>query len=984
MTSRGKIALRSMGKASTKKRWVSWFGIFVSLVLLALGAQWRVRDLHRKAMDDWNKELSSVADVSRVAIEQWLQERKSHAAEIARYVGRHPIIFSNRAKDLRERLQEMKGIERNLVSIQQRSRYAGIWVVDMAGRAVLAAPRGAVPDESNVKIALSSAPKGNEEIFGPRYEPDRSLRLAFMAPIESEESNSKSSQRPLLGAIIITTDPTKVLFPLVVRESIPTKTGEYMLVARNGDQGVILTPLRHPPTPALTVRIPWDKAPEGWKEALKNRDYFGAGKDFRGVPVLAVARHIAGPVALVRKIDQSEAFAPYNRQARTEGLLALMIVALVGLGLFAFQRSERAARLREVAASEAQLAGIVSSAMDAIIILNKDQRMSLFNAAAEEMFQWRPDEVVGQPLDLLIPNQFKAAHREHVKGFGESDQSARPMSSRGHLKGLRKNGEEFPVDAAIAQYEVDGQKKFSVMVRDITEQRKAEELLRKSEENYRRLFEESQDVVFISTADGKLVDINPAGVALFGYSSKEELLKADIARDLYFNPADRERDYRAHASTGCVKDFELALKRQDGSKVIVLETSVADRDAAGNIVAYRGTLRDVTERRALERQLLQAQKMEAVGQLAGGIAHDFNNILTAITGYSDLMLLSLPPSDPHRRNVDEISKAASRAASLTRQLLAFSRRQFMQPKVLDLNGVIADMDQMLRRLIGEHIELDISLAPDLVRVKADPGQIEQVLMNLAVNSRDAIPNGGNIAITTRNVVLDDDFVRDNVGAHPGPHALLSVRDTGHGMDADVLAHVFEPFFTTKEVGKETGLGLSTVYGIVKQSGGYITVQSEARNGAQFNVYLPATKEPCPRQDSAKRYSGLKQGSETILLVEDEEGVRTLGREVLEMHGYTVIAASNGEEAIPLSKQFQGTIHLMITDVVMPRMSGGELAQAMMSLRPNMRVLYVSGYSDEAVLPQNMLKSGASYLQKPFTPDALARKVRLVLEGIGQS
>ena len=383
--------------------------------------------------------------------------------------------------------------------------------------------------------------------------------------------------------------------------------------------------------------------------------------------------------------------------------------------------------------------------------------------------------------------------------------------------------------------------------------------------------------------------------------------------------------------------------------------------------------------RQSEEQLRQSQKMEAIGRLAGGIAHDFNNLLMIILGYSELLLNELKQDHKMRGQVEETQKAAQRAVSLVRQLLAFSRKQVLDPQVLDLNDVVGNLEKMLRRLIGEDIELITRMDPSLGRVKADPGQLEQVIMNLAINARDAMPQGGKITIETSNVEPAEAAARQLAPAQPGPHVKLVVRDTGCGMDAETQAHIFEPFFTTKEEGKGTGLGLSTVYGIIKQSGGGIHVQSAPERGATFTVYLPRIDEVTSAAAVHKAPDRPAQGVETVLLVEDEQGVRTLVRDGLLRYGYTVLEAQNGVEAFLISNQHQGPIHLLVTDVVMPGMNGREVAHQLMALRPDMKVLYISGYIDDAGLRSGADRARTSFLQKPFTPEALARKVRDVLD-----
>ena len=386
------------------------------------------------------------------------------------------------------------------------------------------------------------------------------------------------------------------------------------------------------------------------------------------------------------------------------------------------------------------------------------------------------------------------------------------------------------------------------------------------------------------------------------------------------------------------------------------------------------------EKTNIEQQLRQAHKMEAIGKLAGGVAHDFNNLVTIITGYSDMLLSRIGPENSTRRELEQIKKAGDRAHSLTRQLLAFSRRQMLQPKVLDLNAVVSNLEPMLHRLIGENIELAIVLKPGLGQVKADPGQLEQVIMNLTINARDAMAQGGKLLLETDNATLDDVYARQHLPMQPGSYVRLAVSDTGCGMDEATQSRIFEPFFTTKEQGKGTGLGLSTVYGIVKQSGGYIWVYSEGGQGTTFKIYLPRVVAPADSVPPVTHWSSLPQGRETVLLVEDEPEVRWLVRDMLQHLGYTVLEARHGIEAQVLSIQHAGPIHLLITDVVMPQMSGREIAEQLTSEHPETKVLYMSGYTDDAVVRHGVLAAEIAFLQKPFTPEAMARKVREVLDG----
>jgi signal transduction histidine kinase/ActR/RegA family two-component response regulator len=418
---------------------------------------------------------------------------------------------------------------------------------------------------------------------------------------------------------------------------------------------------------------------------------------------------------------------------------------------------------------------------------------------------------------------------------------------------------------------------------------------------------------------------------------------------------------------------EWQLRRKDGSvfSADVMATMMPD----GNLL---GIIRDITERKKMEEQLRTSQRMEAIGRLAGGVAHDFNNLLAVILGCADVMLDELAPDHPATKRVQMIRKASASAADLTRQLLAFSRQQMLHPQVLDLKQIVKGAQVLLTRLIGDNIELRVSLEPSLWNVKADPGQIEQVLLNLAVNARDAMPQGGRLTIQARNVELDASYVEEHHQMIAGPYVMLVVEDTGSGMDRETQARIFDPFFTTKELGKGTGLGLATVYGIVKQSGGYIWVYSEPGHGTVFKVYLPRV-ENAAQPVKNDELEGTFGGSETILLAEDSASLREMAREYLESVGYTVLEAATGKDALDQAKSFAGTIQLLLTDVVMPGMSGPELAHQIGRLRPGIKIIFTSGYTDDAIIRQGVLDPAIAFIQKPYRPKALARKVREVLK-----
>ena len=519
----------------------------------------------------------------------------------------------------------------------------------------------------------------------------------------------------------------------------------------------------------------------------------------------------------------------------------------------------------------------------------------------------------------------------------------------------------------------------STQVARAIERARADEQLRRSETRYRLLFESNPEAMFVyDPGTLRFLAVNEAAVARYGWT-REEFLRMTLP------------DIRPPSE---IPRLEAALAAQDRGAATVSDTkhrkkdgSLIDVEVLSDWIEFEGRrarlvlAKDVTERLRLEEQLRQSQKMEAIGQLAGGIAHDFNNLLTAILGFCGLLERQVGANAQMRGDVAEIRHAAGRAAELTRKLLAFGRRQMLAPRVLDLNGLVADLDKMLRRVIGEHIELVTQLDPELAPVKADLGQLEQVILNLVVNARDAMPQGGRVSIQTANTDLDLAYADTHAPVVPGRYVLLAVSDTGTGMHPEAKAHLFEPFFTTKEVGKGTGLGLATVYGIVKQSGGYIWVYSESGSGTSVKIYLPRSDQPVQPVPRPPVLAGLPTGTETVLVVEDAEAIRSLARKVLTAQGYTVLEAGDGVEALQIAERHTGMLHLVLTDVVMPGMSGRELAQRLAPLRPQLKLLYMSGYTGDAVVHRGVLEDGLPFLAKPFTPEDLASKVRDVLDGL---
>jgi two-component system, cell cycle sensor histidine kinase and response regulator CckA len=683
---------------------------------------------------------------------------------------------------------------------------------------------------------------------------------------------------------------------------------------------------------------------EGWKGSLQNQfDFRLRCRDGSELWVLASTSPI---------LDQAGNFG---------GALVMFT------DVTARRRAERA--LRE---SEVRYRRIVETANEGIWMTGAEWRSEYVNRVMASMIGYRVEEIVGRSLIDFFFEDDRARMRAVL------DAQRTNSHEQLELRLRRKGGAEIWVTASTTPIlgEAGALEGLLVMCTDVTAPRRA------AAERVRlySAVEQAAEAIMMTRPDGTIVYVNPAWQRLTGYSSGEvlgrtpRLLRADVQDPKVY------ADLWETILDGRVWRGEVTNRHKSGALYTWEETITPVRDESGRITEFIAFGQDTSTRRDLEARLRQSQKMEAVGRLAGGVAHDFNNLLTVITGYSERLLMGLADDDPLRKGAEAIKRSADRAASLTHQLLAFSRRQIMAPKVLDLNSVVSNMNKLLQRLIGEDIELVTHPAADLGRIKADPNQIEQVIMNLAVNSRDAMPQGGTLTVETSNVVLDKSFAARHLGLQPGPYVVLTVTDTGCGMDLETQSHLFEPFFTTKEQGKGTGLGLSTTYGIVKQSNGYIWVESAVGNGSTFRIYLPRIDEATDSPAPAPEARSAPHGSETILLVEDEEAVRHLLRDILRRYGYTVLEAGHGAQAMEICESHEGPIHLVVTDMVMPQMSGWEVADAVSRLRPKARIIYMSGYIEHVVVEQRVLESGVAFLGKPFTPETLGRKVREVLDG----
>jgi PAS domain S-box-containing protein len=609
--------------------------------------------------------------------------------------------------------------------------------------------------------------------------------------------------------------------------------------------------------------------------------------------------------------------------------------------------------------SEQRYRIMAETAIDAITTIDESGQILFVNPSAERIFGYSAPEMLGFNLALLLP--------AYTQGIPEA----------GAFTGRHQDGHDIFLEVSFGAFTQGSRVLATGVLRDVSRRRRAEEELRRANETLRALIEATPLAIVAIDSDDNVSKWNSAAEKMFGWSEAEVL-----GRPLPCDPSNQRSDWavlRETARSGASITKEATRKRKDGT---FLDVTISAGPLAGPWGAPAGAvsvITDITERKRLEEQLRQAQKMDAVGRLAGGVAHDFNNLLTVIMGYGEMLLSSLTPNARPHDHALEILRAAEKACTLTKQLLAFSRRQVTYPVLLDINPVVVGVSNMLRRLIGEDVELVVLPNPTLGAVRADPGQIEQIIINLVVNARDAMPAGGRITIETGVAELGEEYAQTHLDVKPGRYACISVTDTGCGMAQTTQSHIFEPFFTTKEVGKGTGLGLATIYGIVKQNNGSIWVYSEPGKGSTFKIYLPAVYEQ-PQAGPSVVGTVLERGDETILLVEDEGGLRDMARELLEGQGYTVLAAADPNEAIRICSGHPGSIDLLLTDVVLPTSSGQELARSVLALRKQVPVLFTSGYPAETIVSRGVVEPGAEFLEKPFTPGALASKVRQVLDG----
>ena len=1042
-TPRGMRPTRS--RARERFPWGYLAAFLFGTVLISTFIWYQIENERQTVLANWQARVTAIAEGRAKLVSDWFEARHADADVLASSPAVRALMFdSGRAGDVRTQIVPQ------LDRVAAAYGYAGITLLDTQGR-VLARSTGAAELGRESSEAAVLAAKTRKMRVDLLEEPSRKL-LLMSVPVFAEGGNDPA--RPVMGVVALMMRPESRLFPLLNDETVPTKTGETLLFRADGVKPSYISPLKGDTAGWSAVDRSLETLGPLAKRAAEGRDTFGEMFDYRAAPVFAATRWIApAGWGLVLKVDREEALADFYQAGKLAGFgAAFLTLALGGLLLSLWRQGQRAALLRDQMKQERAIFNlkgyaekIVASVPSGLLLLSADLRVLSANRSFLESFFLRRDEVMGRELEELVRAEGLVRRAREVMQSGTAQHDL-PFEFE-----VLHRQETRPVRVTITSIRIEEQEeaRLLLIVEDLSEEERLLAARKESEQRFQDLVQGLDAIVWeADAATLRFSFVSQRAHTVFGFPADRWLDEPDFFSKR-IHPEDRVKvmaKCRAALARGEDHELEYRALRATGEIVWLRDIVHVVPDGPGTAGQLRGLTVDLTDLkradealRTSEDQLRQAQKMDAVGKLAGGIAHDFNNLLMVIRGDGDLILRRLPPQHPLRKNAEGIREAADQAATLTRQLLAFSRKQVLAPKVLDLNSIVSGMQTMLQRLIGETINLVTVPESALGRVKADPGQIEQVIMNLAVNARDAMQDGGRLMIRTSNVRAGEAPPLPGAASPPaGPHVLLEVSDSGTGMDANTQAHLFEPFFTTKEPGKGTGLGLSTVYGIVEQSGGSVTVETELGRGTTFRIYLPQVEAPAPAGtvvpaappvarpvsppaapavpppvpsmarpaqapavaaapppparvqpepvraaaapiEPALVSQDMPQRTETILLVEDALRVRAVVREILEMNGYNVLEARHGVEALEINERHQGPIHLMVTDVVMPQMSGRELAQRLQPLRPDMKVLYMSGYTDDAIVRHGVLGAGMAFLSKPFTPDALALKVSEVLD-----
>ena len=990
-------------------RLVSYFFLLSSVIVILLGIfsyRFFIKDIRSAII----QELGAVAAVKEAMLLRWVNEQKQDVVQLAST----PSLWSEAAK----LLSSGEG------SLQFKAAYDSIRIhldtvvkhnpdfkevllfPEKGGKVLLSTDRDS---EGDYRVLDTYYIEGKERTFVQTVYPSP----VTLKPTMTISTPLRDGGGKLIGVLAVNLNLGQV--DSIVQE--PTGSGgseETYLVDRYN-------------TFISGERFGSDEFPKGVHSigidgAINGVEGSGIYANFRGIGVIGVYQWVESlDLALLVERDKQEAFTSARGRIAPLLVIGLILVLMLAVGVYLIAKrivkpvvAVKDAALRvadgdlgskvpvftndevgvlarsfnqmttklknlydEIRKNEDHFRALIESSSDLIVVLDENGTFKFVSPSSKKLIGYGPEELVGRNVfGFVHPNDLDRVKCGIFMGTVERSTSFHSVVVRVVDRNRGWRSFEMTMKNLLDNPSIQG---ILINARDITEKLEAEYALRDSEERYKSFFEEDLTGDYIATPDGAIRSCNPAFARILGFETIGEVKQHNL-HTFYPDSLNFENFLSLLREMKKLEYFEKEMRNIQGERIFMVENAIGRFNEEGELEEIKGYIFDNTERKQLEEKLYHAQKMEAVGRLAGGVAHDFNNLLTAIIGYAEMLLMGGSLDEESYANVHEIKKAADRAASLTQQLLAYSRKQMMQPKVIEINYLVTNMELMLRRLIGEDIQLDTNLDPALMPVKADPSQVEQVIMNLAVNARDAMPEGGKLSIATKNVFLDESTCVKYPEISPGYYVLLRVSDTGCGMDEETKEKIFDPFFTTKEIGKGTGLGLSTVFGIVKQSGGHVNVFSDINKGATFHIYLPVIKKVDMDRELEYGAKELRNGSESILVVEDEDVVRRMICRVLINGGYHVYEAAGPITALGITeKMHEEKVELLITDIVMPQMNGRKLATKLLKHFKTMKVLYISGYTKEAIIQQGILEKNVPYLKKPFTPETLTRKVRELLD-----
>ncbi len=958
-----------------------------------------------------HKQLLAIADSKVKHIASWRAEKIGEARIVLN--SRFTLKGVERFIAGRSGPDEERLVRQWLDALCRELHYAGATLTDAGGRIILTHGR-LFGDAGHIRqLVPEIIGKADVTLTDLHIHAGAPVHLGLNVPLRHAPGS------PAFGTLLIGLDPRDYLYPMLQRWPIHSETGESLLVRRDADEVVFLSPLRKRSSDLLRLRVPLARTDVAAVRAVIGEEGAIDAVDYSDTPVYAVVQSVPGTTwRLVAKIDVEEVLAPLRWRSGLAGAMAVSLIVAAGALVVILWRRNQVQAYREryeselarresaeryeaertamneelrrsiqaLGESEARFRGAFEQVAMGMNLVSMEGRFLRVNQRYTEISGYSAAELLGMTYSDLTHPEDRAADRGHVEPILRGERA----TARWTKRYIRKDGEVIWVAITASLLRMTDEPEYLLgVVEDITAHVRSDEALRQSEERFRQVVERAPDGILVINGALDVRYANPAAVTMFGADSAARVEGRSLLD--FVHPDERDASRRR-----CLSSLDCVSAGRTGRRLLRATGEEFPGEVHAACIVYDGEpaalafFRDITdqvraerERGKLEQGLRQAQKMESIGRLAGGVAHDFNNHLTIINGYCDMLLEAVPAEHPMAQELVEIRAAGDRAAALTQQLLAFSRKQIVEPKPIVLNEVVEEFGRLVRRLIGEDIEVVTTLDPSLGTVSADRGQMHQVLMNLAVNARDAMPAGGRLTVVTKNVDMRESD-SGGQGGKPGPYVLLEMTDNGSGMSQDTLQMIFEPFFTTKPMGVGTGLGLATVYGIVEQSGGFIRVSSAPGQGSTFRIYLPRIEDAAGTENGRLAPQASAAGNETVLVVEDQPQVRKLALAILRKNGYRLLEAGNGPEALALADGFMGNIDLLVTDVVMPGMTGRELACILQDARPSLKVLYTSGYSSEVIAKQGMLDAGVVYLPKPFAPAVLAEKVREALEDGGKN